>query len=255
MSKSGRDWGKWLKKFFTEDIRIIAIFLLALLTLTYGFTMLIGWAAPYGATITTPSQASWEKNRLDSDHDSLSDIIEGTPSQPCVRGEDVYDQNNEKVGECTGTNPYDPDTDGDFFPDNAEDALGTNPNNPLDPGWVFLIWIIAIGWFVAMRFYRSDPLEEYRKFEELESGSVTGKGEGKFAYGTSSVFSKRVSEMSEEERKEAIQQDSRFQRLTAESKEVPPQEPRKRINYKRLLFQAGVAIVIGAIIVFVGQQT
>ena len=81
---------KILRRFVKEDLRIIATFMFVLLLIIYGFVMLMGFISYGNADFRTPSVNPVNKAGLiDSDFDSLPDIIEGTVEQPCVRGQSV----------------------------------------------------------------------------------------------------------------------------------------------------------------------
>ena len=89
----------------------------------------------------------------------------------------------------------------------------------------------------------------HQEFEEMASAGVSGKS-GKFAYGGSSVFGgKKASEVSEEERKQAIAQDPRFQRMTGEGSPLSPKVVKKR-NWGALAIQFLIAMLF-AIFMFI----
>jgi len=241
-------------KFIKEDLRIIATFLFVILFITYGFALFMGYLslASGTATIRTPSVGFQERNSLpDQDGDTLPDVIEGTPAHPCQRGDTVV-LNGQTIGTCTGTNYRDIDTDGDLFTDNIEDTLGTSPTSPLNPGWIYIVVLAYVITFLAIRYYTPDPLKEYKEFEMKASSGVSG-AEGKYAYGGKSVFGEKSAQnVSEEDRKKAIQSDVRFQKMTSE-KQTQPEKLKKKRNWGALAIQFSIAVLIG-IFIFIAAR-
>ena len=82
-----------------------------------------------------------------------------------------------------------------------------------------------------------------------QSSGVSGKS-GKYAFGGSVFDGKSAKEVSEEERKQAIQQDQRFQRMTSE-KQVPEEKPRKKRDLGSLLLQVSIAVIFAVFIFLV----
>ncbi len=204
---------KFFRKMITEDLKVIFLFLIFTLTLYHGYVMIIGWAGAHGAGFVTPSISTYLRaGHNDTDQDLLPDFVElterGAPVYHPVTGERLLNA----VG--TGTDPNDPDSDNDGFTDGAEDALGSNPNSWWDPGYVWVIQIVSISLFFISRRMDKDMLREYREFEESHSSG--GVSKGKFAYGGSTVFSKRSETMNSEEKKKEIKRDARFMSLTGD---------------------------------------
>ena len=195
----------FLRRFIKEDLRVIATFMFVLLLIIYGFVMLMGFISYGNADFRTPSVNPVNKAGLiDSDFDSLPDIIEGTMQNPCIRGQAVYDNDGSFIGYCTGTNPFEFDSDGDFYSDGVEDAIGSDPNFFLNPGWIYIVVFIYLSVFLYFQVYKGDPLREYKEFEMKHSSGVSGEG-GKFAFGGTSVFgTKKATDVSEEERRKAL---------------------------------------------------
>ncbi len=184
-----------------------------MISIAYFVQLVLGWFRLSDLPNLSKSLSSlrWANLAIDSDNDQIPDVMEKTPT-----GEPVVVPGYGFVGTGTGTNPYNPDSDFDGFPDNAEMKLGSNPNNFLDPGFLWILWAIFIG-FTIYKLYieKPDRLREYQLNEDtITGGGVAGK-KGKFAYGGSSnPFEKHVSEMSSHEKKELIESDPRFTDLT-----------------------------------------
>ncbi len=195
----------------------------------------MGVFAVKGSSFITPSIDIEQRSHLkDTDGDLLPDIVEATP-----RGEPVYkDGVRIPTAKGTGTDPYDRDTDNDGFSDGVEDNLGTSPTNWLNPGYIWIVWGLTILALALRKYFEPDRLQEYREFDQLESAGVDSK-HGKFAYGSSTIFSKRASEMTDEEKKEAIQSDVRFQKLTGENIE----EEKIKIRNKKIKMAIQLTIV------------
>ncbi len=83
------------------------------------------------ATVAPPAASPPQTLRLDSDHDGLTDEEEralGTdPLNPDTDGDGLTDYDEVKV---FGTDPLNPDTDGDGYKDGDEVAHGYNPKGP-----------------------------------------------------------------------------------------------------------------------------
>ncbi len=210
---NSRKLQKFLRKMVTEDLKVIFLFLITILTIYHGYVLVIGWAGAHGAGFVTPSISIYLRaGHNDTDQDLLPDFVENTE-----RGAAVYDPiTGERLEKArgTGTDPNDPDTDNDGFTDGAEDALGSDPNSWWDPGYVWVIQIVSLSIFFISRRMEPDYLREYREFEETHSSG--GVSKGKFAYGGRTVFSKRPEVMSSEEKENVIKSDSRFQSLTGD---------------------------------------
>lgn len=234
----------FLRRFIKEDLRVIATFMFVLLLIIYGFVMLMGFISYGNADFRTPSVNPVNKAGLiDSDFDSLPDIIEGTMQNPCIRGQAVYDNDGSFIGYCTGTNPFEFDSDGDFYSDGVEDAIGSDPNFFLNPGWIYIVVFIYLSVFLYFQVYKGDPLREYKEFEMKHSSGVSGEG-GKFAFGGTSVFgTKKATDVSEEERRKAIEGDIRFKRMTGEIEQENIDVKKKR-NLGALIIQGVIAILI-----------
>ncbi len=250
---------KFIRKIWREDLRVIFTFLFVILFIGSMFALMMGVLSVgnRGSGIRTPSVGFIHRaDQLDTDQDLLPDKIEGSPDFPCEKGDAIFHGPtdpvfaNELMGYCTGTDYERVDTDRDGFTDAVEDNIGTNPNNWFSPGFVYIIMAIYIIGFMSTLAYRGDPLKEYVEFEETsQSAGVSGK-EGKYAYGGSSVFgTKKASDASEEERKAAIQQDARFQRMTAEGG-APRQQVKIKRNWGVLGLQFAIAMLF-AIFMFV----
>ncbi len=229
-----------------EDFLVVLFTMLLMVTINYIVTMGLGWGksiAILPAINQDGASIYWSNTAPDSDGDQLPDLVELTP-----KGEPVL-VNGREVGRGTGTNPLKADTDGDFFPDNAENKLGSNPNSWIDPGWVWILWLIFLG-IVVYKVYieKPDRLREYIKNEEMISKAVSGKG-GKFAYGGSSIFSKKADELTEEEKKQILESDARFHELTGLPEEE--EEPIKP-SFWKLYGKSIIQIIIITIVVLIG---
>ncbi|MCY3410467.1 MAG: hypothetical protein INQ03_02415 [Candidatus Heimdallarchaeota archaeon] len=235
-----------IKRFFRammrEDVRIILTFLVVILTVFNGYTMFMGLISPLGFQFNTPSiDTVYAAQLQDTDQDLLPDIIE-----EAAPGERVYHPNDptKPIGWGTGTDPNDIDTDNDGFTDGVEDNWGSNPRLWINPGYMWIIWFLSIATVLFFKFRKTDMLREYEEFEQTQKSSgVAGKG-GKFAYGSGSVFSTRkADDMSDDERKKAIESDARYQRMMGqiEEEEFKPQR-----NWPMLIaqFAALSALVI-----------
>ena len=148
--------------------------------MNFTFLLLWGW---YGPTLMYPAlsyNAAGQNLRgsgLDSDGDGLPDVIESGPE-----GVRIYNQRGDLVGWGTGTNPYNPDTDGDFFSDGLENSMGTNPHSWLNPGITWIFWLILLVLVIYFLFFRKvDRTKQYTRNEEKISGT-TIKGKSKFSY-------------------------------------------------------------------------
>ncbi|MCE7734749.1 MAG: hypothetical protein GPJ54_07735 [Candidatus Heimdallarchaeota archaeon] len=228
-----------LRVIFNEDLKVVAIFLLFITTIFFGYTIFMGWMAPYGFGFTTPSvDRFWNVYYDDSDGDLLPDIIEQTAPGVPVRHTD-----GRIIGYGTGTNPLDMDSDNDLFTDGAENNLGSNPNSWIMPGFLWIIWISSAVIYFVLKSREEDLLREYKEFEQ-DSGGVSGS-EGKFAFGTSSVFAKENKEMTAEERTKKIQQDGRYQRMMGLTE---PEEIKVKKNRTKTIMQF---TVIGLAVIFI----
>lgn len=229
----------------SEDLKVMAIFILFISTIFFGYTIFMGWMTPYGFGFTTPSvDRSWNYFYGDTDGDLLPDIIEQT-----APGVPVYHTDGRIVGYGTGTNYLDMDSDNDLFTDGAENNLGSNPSSWIMPGFVWIIWLLSAAIFFLLKTKNVDMLKEYKEFEQ-ESGGVSG-GEGKFAFGTSSIFGKEITEMSTEEKTKLIQQDGRYQRMMGL---VEPEEPKIKKNRTKVIVQFSVIALAVIIIRFIMSQ-
>ena len=249
------DLKKILRRFVKEDLRIIATFMFVLLLIIYGFVMLMGFISYGNADFRTPSVNPVNKAGLmDSDMDSLPDIIEGTVEQPWVRGQSVYREDGSRIGACTGTNPNEFDSDGDLYSDGVEDAIGSDPNFFLNPGWIYIVAFIYLCVFLYFQVYKGDPLREYKEFEMKYSSGVSGEG-GNFAFGGTSVFgTKKASEVTEDERRKAIEEDVRFKRMTGELGQEKVKVKKQR-NFGALIIQGTIAILISIFIFIIANQS
>lgn len=236
-----------LRKILSEDVKTILIFLVFIMTIFSGYGLMIGWFGGYGAGFLTPSISIAERALLeDSDRDLLPDVVEMAD-----KGEQVYVDGvpiRSAIG--TGTDPYDPDTDGDGFTDGLEDNWGTNPNSWLLPGFIWIIWGLSIVVAIYFKYREPDMLREYREFELIESGGVSGKKSGKYAYGSGTIFDKRTAEMTEEEKRQSIAGDVRFQKMTGDY--VPEKLEYKR-NWTKIGIQVFIAVAATAFIVFIAR--
>lgn len=225
-----------------EDFLVVLFSLLLILTINYIVPMGLGWGRSIQilpAINQDGGSINWANIAEDSDHDQLPDLIELTP-----KGEPVILENGKQVGYGTGTDPFKADTDGDLFPDNAENKLGSDPRNWFDPGWVWILWLIFLG-IVIYKLYieRPDRLKEYQRNEEMISKGVAGKG-GKFAYGSGSIFAKKADELTEEEKKQLLATDSRFQELTGLPEENEPIRPTFWQLYGKSIIQIIVITIV-----------
>lgn len=236
---------KFIRTLFSEDVKTILIFLVFILTVFSVYGLFIGWFGGYGAGFLTPSISIAERSLLeDSDRDLLPDVVE--MANP---GEQVYVDGvaiRSAIG--TGTDPYDADTDGDGFTDGLEDNWGTNPNSWISPGFIWIIWGLSIAVALYFKYREPDMLREYREFEQLESSGVSGKKSGKYAYGSSSVFSNRSSEMTEDERRKSIEGDIRFHKMTGD---YVPEKTKYKRNWTKIGIQIFVAGFVTAVIIFI----
>lgn len=204
-----------------EDLFVVAFSILFMLTISYLSTLVFGWTkliVGLPGVSGSPTAQRWLSDARDSDNDQLPDVMELTP-----KGEPVV-VNGIKVAEGTGTDPFDADTDNDLFSDNAELKLGSDPHSWLDPGWVWVLWIIFFGALIfKLYIHKPDRLKEYRINEEMISRGVSGKG-GRYAYGGGSIFSKPIEEMTEEEKREFLASDARVAELTGIEEDEPELE-------------------------------
>ncbi len=233
---------RWIWRKSKEDILVVAFTLLFMITISYLSTMTFGWLrmlVTLPSVRGSPAAQRWLNDAQDTDGDQLPDIMEATP-----KGEPVI-VDGVNVGWGTGTDPLDPDTDNDLFPDNAEVKIGSDPHLWLDPGWVWVAWLLFIGAVVyKLYIHKPDRLKEYRINEEMISRGVAGKG-GKFAYGGSSIFGKPIAEMTEEEKREFLSHDERIIELTGlADDEIEVPEP---VSIKGML----VRFLIVALVVIV----
>ncbi|RMG30880.1 MAG: hypothetical protein D6732_15670 [Methanobacteriota archaeon] len=233
---------RWIWKKSKEDVLVVAFTLLFMATISYFSTLTFGWLkliVPMPNVSGSPAAQRWLSTAQDTDNDQLPDLMEATP-----KGEPVV-VNGVRVGYGTGTNPFDPDSDNDLFPDNAEVKLGSNPHSWLDPGWVWIAWLLFIGGVVfKLYIHKPDRLKEYRINEEMISRGVAGKG-GKYAYGGTSIFGKPISEMTEDEKREFLSKDERIIELTGlPDDEIEVPEP---VGLKGVLLR--FAIVASVVII------
>ncbi|MCE7737551.1 MAG: hypothetical protein GPJ54_21860 [Candidatus Heimdallarchaeota archaeon] len=244
MSKT-RKIKKFFRIFMREDLKVVGIFLLFITSIFFGYTVFMGWMSPYGLSFNTPSVDSiWNGRYVDSDRDLLPDIIEqANPGVP------VLHTDGRIIGYGTGTNYLDMDSDNDGFTDGAEDNFGSNPTTWLDPGFIWIIWISSLVIALALRRRSEDRLKEYKEFEQLSSG-VSGK-EGKFAFGSTSIFSQDYENMSAEEKTKKIQQDGRYQRMMGL---VEPEDPKISKNRTKTIVQFAVVAVAVIFIRFILSQ-
>ncbi len=226
-----------------EDFLVVLFTLLLILTINYIVPLALGWGRSIQilpAIKQDGGSINWANLAQDSDKDQLPDLIEETPA-----GEPVYLENGKHVGFGTGTDPHKADTDGDLFPDNTENKLGSDPRNWLDPGWVWILWIIFLG-IVIYKLYieKPDRLKEYQRNEEMISRGVAGKG-GKFAYGGGSIFAKKAEDLTEEEKKQLLESDARFQELTG----LPAEDEPIRPTFWQLYGKSIIQIIVITIVV------
>ncbi len=227
---------RWLWKKSREEVLVISFTMLLMITISFLMNMAFGWLGIINSlpgVRGTPEANTWLLTAPDSDNDQLPDLMEETP-----KGEPVL-VNGREVAKGTGTDPFDPDTDNDLFPDNAELKIGSNPYNWFDPGWVWIMWALFIGGAVyKLYIHKPDRLKEYKINEELISKGVSGKG-GKFAYGGSSIFGKPVDELTEEEKKEILASDARIAELTGlpeDQEEFIQQRKKRRLRDRLIMF-------------------
>ena len=184
----------------------------------------------------TPAGLLLQQKGLDSDNDMLPDIIEMAP-----KGQPVYDSTYGPgiLGYGTGTDPFKKDTDGDLLSDAAENKLGSDPRNFFDPGWIWIALLLTALAAVSYKYvYKPDPLREYKMNESHIAKSTAS---GKYAYG------KR--DLTDEERAKLIEQDARFQMLTAYSTD-DVQLRKKKKNYAKIALQTTIAVFIGWLIFY-----
>ncbi len=239
---------RFFRKLLTEDLKTIVIFLLAILTIYNGYALILGWVSGNGAGFNTPSISPMYRAKYkDSDNDLLPDIIEKAP-----RGSKVYDPDTGTyIGRGTGTNPYAKDTDHDLFTDGTEDALGSNPNNWFDPGYVWIILLIAIAFYFINKMIEPNLLREYVEFDELQKSGGVAKGSSKFAYGSSTIFSKNLSK---DEKKEIIKQDQRFKKLVGEENSEQEPEAIKKAKLKKKIEIIMQFIFVGLLVLVIFLQ-
>ncbi len=233
---------KILRTIFSEDVKTIVIFLVFIMTIFSVYGMIIGWT---GGDVLTPSISIAERAFLeDSDGDLLPDVVEMTDKgqQVIVDGQPI------RSAFGTGTDPNDSDTDGDGFTDGLEDNWGTSPTSWISPGFIWIVWALSIAAVIYFKYKEPDMLREYREFEQLESGGVAGKKSGKFAYGSGSIFDKRTSDMTEDEKRKSIEGDTRFHKMTGDY--VPEKREYKR-NWTKIGIQIFVAVAATTFIIFI----
>ncbi len=205
--------------------------------------MVYGW---FGLLVSipnirgTPYAQKWIYTAPDSDNDQLPDRLELTP-----KGEKVI-VNGRHVGYGTGTDPFDPDTDNDLFPDNAEIKIGSDPHNWLDPGWIWILWMLFLGAVTYKLFiHKPDRLKEYRRNEMMISRGASGK-KGKFAYGRKSVFGISSDDLTQEEKKKVLMEDERVLQLTGLSEEDDEEfmKRRRKEKLKQKFLKISILVVV-----------
>ncbi len=224
-----------------EDVLVVSFTLLLIGSIFYLSTMVLGWLKLIQLSNINKGLASraWVDTAPDSDNDQLPDLMEMTPF-----GQPVSPPGLGVIGTGTGTNPYNPDSDFDGFPDNAEIKLGSDPNNFFDPGFLWILWGIFFAFVIYKLFIeKPDRLRDYKLNEaSISGGGVAGK-KGKFAYGSANVFSKPVSEMSAEEKREIIESDPRLTDLS-DLEELPPPEKKGMSPVVKTLVQFVVITIV-----------
>ncbi len=192
-----------------EDILVVLFIVLLIVSAAYFIELVLGWfkLSDLPNVKKSLSAQRWLDTAKDSDNDGIPDVMEMTP-----RGKPVNVPGYGIVGTGTGTNPYNPDTDFDGFPDNAEMKIGSNPNNFWDPGFLWILWTIFFAFVIYKLFIeKPDRLREYQLNEDIITGGGVAGKKGKFAYGgASNPFEKSVSAMTAEEKKQLIESDPRF---------------------------------------------
>lgn len=230
---------RFLRTIFHEDIRVILIFLVFVLSIFAIYGMLLGWLTQVGMQFHTPAiDGPYRSTMEDTDGDLLPDIVESTPEGTTVKiGLGYY------TG--TDTNPNDPDSDNDGFSDGIENNFGTNSHSWINPGFIWIVWAITIAIFVINKRKNKDMLREYREFENLQTSGGVASGSSKFAYGGSTIFSKPVSEMTEAEKKSKIANDIRYQRMIGEAQ---PEQIKIKRNNTKIVMQI---IIIATFVLFI----
>ncbi len=246
---------KILKKFVKDDMKIILAFSLFIITVWYLYILMMGWISITSGTsyTNTPSiSAPNKRGLLDSDGDLLPDIIEIADRGSVV----THPETGQVLGRGTGSNPDKKDSDNDLFSDTAEDNLGSDPTSWISPGYIYLIWLGAIAFFFINRYREPDRLKEYREFESIQKSSVVSTTDMKFAHGGTSIFAgKKVKDMTEEEKRKAIETDARYQTMTGQAPKAKKEIPKwRRRNWNRLATQITISVFVVLAIYFVSQQ-
>lgn len=233
-----------------NEIAVVLIVLIFILTLKFVIILIWGWFGPplqYPA-LQNINEGLYDRNNIaDSDNDGLPNAIEDAPLNA-----PVYNQKNHVIGYGTATNSHKADTDGDGFPDGTENVMGTDPNNWINPGYIWIIWgatLIAIAYYLF--FYKPDRLKEYIK-NEMNISGVTGK----YAY-TKPANMENVENVVSPEAVESFREVLASDHFMVDNITALSQASRKKWQIERVAYTTGmigIAFLIWASLLLLGNK-